>query len=348
MSKIVFIIIFTFLSLLSFAGSDKTHRAKDSTNIYQKIDTTYIENYRDMLNVKLVFGTRHNTFGFSNKLTKESIEYSINNKINFGIAMSFKAIGFEIQFSPKSLNQNDEKYGKSTQFSLATGGHTRRFIYDVYYRYSEGFHTTAKYKFGTDTVESYYKRPDIINNNIGFNVLYVFNSKKFSSSAPYNLIQKQRRSSGSMLLGLYGFVYTIDADTIIFPDTLYMQYKPEVQFRSAASATFGISCGYSYTLKFFKNCFFNIATIPGISMQKYYSVNAFDKAEFSRSSASVSLQSKFSLGYNRKNFFIGMSYVNNTFFISDDEASTINYKFGVFRFYYGHRFDLRKVLKKKL
>lgn len=340
------LVFFLFLPFFSLAENSGT--GKDTANIYNKLDTTYITNYRDWLNVKLVFGARTNTFMMTNKLTKESIEYSINSKVNFGIGINFKFIGLEVQFSPKAFNQNDQLYGKSTQFSLAANGNTRRFIYEIFYRYNEGYHTTRTYIFPPDSVESYYKRPDIINNNLGANILYVFNNKKFSSAAPYNLTQKQRKSAGSFLLGAYAFSYSIEGDTIIHPDTLYSGYKPEMQFRSAASYTLGLSCGYTYTIIFFKHWFFNIATIPGFSMQQFTSVNAFDKSVFTKNTGSLSLQSKFSLGYNRKQFFMGMSWVNNNFLINSDEASTMNYKYGTFRFYYGHRFDLRKMLKKKL
>jgi hypothetical protein len=347
MKKLLYLIFLVLTSGTSLA-EEYLRKGKDTANIYRKIDTTFIHSYRDMLNVKLITSVRTNVFSLTNKLTKESIEYSITNKVNFGVGLSFKAIGLEVQFSPKALNQNDALYGKTTQFSLATGGHSRRFIYDVYYRYSEGYHTTKKYKFGEDTVETYYKRPDIINNNIGINIIYIFNNKKFSSSAPYSLTQKQRKSAGSFLLGTYAFAYTLSADTVILPDTMYKQFKPSLQFQNAASLTWGVSCGYTYTLVFLKNCFFNIATIPGISVQEFYSENSFTKEVYNRSSASLSLQSRFSMGINKPRWFLGLSWANNKFLISDDKEATLNYKFGVFRFYYGYRFDLRKALKKTM
>jgi hypothetical protein len=126
---------------------------------------------------------------------------------------------------------------------------------------------------------------------------------------------------------------------------MYRQFKPELQFRSAASLSWGVSCGYTYTLVFFRNWFFNIATVPGLAFQQFYSENAFNKELYLRNSLSLSLQSRFSMGYNRKNYFIGISWANNKFLISDSKEATMNYKFGVFRFYYGHRFDLSR--KKK-
>lgn len=347
--RFLLLLLICTLPFVSLAGDAYRHRP-DSTHIFRKLDTTYIDNYRDLLTVKLITAIRYNSFKLSSLTNKQSIEYSINNKLNLGLGMTFKGIGFEVQYSPKWLNQNDEKYGKSSEFALSSSGNTRRFIYDVYYRRAEGFHSKAQYVLLGDTVASYYKRPDLVNQNLGANILYIFNNKRFSSSAPYNLTQRQRKSAGSFLLGAYAFVYTLDADTLIFPDTMYRSFSPHVQLKSAAALTAGLSIGYTYTLVFGKYWFINIATVPGISIQQFQSINGINGDAYVRNNSNLSLQSRFSFGYNRRDFFLGFSYTGSNFLITGagDKESSINYKFGFFRIYYGHRFDIRKMLKKHL
>jgi hypothetical protein len=282
MNKYCLYISFWLISF-STAFADGERRPKDSTNIYQKIDTNFVENYKDMLNAKLIAVVRTNQFSIKNKLNGSTLEYSINTNLNMGIGLTFKGIGFEFQFNPKGLNKDDAVYGKSSQFAIASSANTRRFIYDAYYRYNQGFHTTAMYRVPGDTIYDYYKRADLRNYNAGVNLIYIFNNKRFSSAAPYSLTQRQRKSAGSLLLGSYFFLYGIDADSLIYPDTLYKSFNKEVQFADASSVTFGISCGYTYTFVFFRNWFANIATVPGISLQQFYSINAFDQKVYSRS-----------------------------------------------------------------
>lgn len=341
------LLIFFVVPLTLFAGGDR-HR-NDST-IYRKLDTLFIDNYRDLLTVKLITAIRFNSFKLESTASKEALNYSINNKVSFGLGMTFKGIGFEAQFSPKALNQNDEKYGKSSEFSLATSGNTRRFIYDLYYRYTQGFHTTAQYVLPGDTLSQYYKRPDIVNQQLGANILYVFNNKRFSSSAPFNLTQRQKKSTGSFLLGAYAFAYTLDADSLIFPDTLYKGFSSTVQLKDAASLTAGLAIGYTYTLVFGKYWFVNLLTVPGISVQKFQSVNGLTDELYSRTNSNLSLQYRFSFGYNRRDFFLGFSYTGSGYLLTAaaDKESSMNYSMGLFRIYYGHRFDIRKLLKKKL
>ncbi|MDF2438125.1 MAG: hypothetical protein K0Q95_2501 [Bacteroidota bacterium] len=342
------LILFSVLAFSCYAHENR--RAKDSTNIYQKVDTNYVVSFKDLLNVKLFAVVRTNSFTVSDRDSLSSIQYTINTKLNMGIGFTFKGVGFDIEYSPPGLNNDDAKYGKSSQFAVSTSANGRKFIYDVYYRQYNGFRTTAMYNVANDTVFDYSKRADIRNYHAGFTLTYVFNNKRYSSAAPYSLSQKQRKSAGSFLLGTYAFLYGLTADSIIYPDSVFRSFRKELQFSAAASYTFGVSCGYTYTLVFGKkkNWFINIATLPGISYQQFYSVNAFDKSTFTNNTAAFSLQSRLSMGYNRKNYFIGVYWMGNNFVLGDDKQASIQYKYGTFKFYYGHRFDIRKMLKKKL
>lgn len=348
MRRVIFLIIFITIKFSLSAHNEQ--RKKDSTNIYQKVDTNYVMGFRDLLTVKLFAVVRTNSFIISDHDSLSSIQYTINTKLNMGIGVTFKGIGFDIEYSPPGLNNDDARYGKSSQFAVSTSANGRRFIYDVFYRQYQGFRTNAMYNVAGDTTYDYSRRPDIQNYHAGFTLTYVFNNKRYSSAAPYSLSQKQRKSAGSLLIGTYAFLYGLTADSIMYPDTVYKKFRKELQFSAASSYMFGVSCGYTYTLVFGKkkNWFINVATLPGISYEQFYSVNAFDKSTFSKDALSFSLQSRISMGYNRKNYFIGVYWMGNSFILGDTNQASINYKYGTFKFYYGHRFDIRKMLKKRL
>jgi hypothetical protein len=349
MRKIFFIFILTFAAFSAMAGGDRHHK-NDTLHIYRKIDTTFIQDFHDMLNVRAIAVRRYNQFSVTDNISQNKLQYEINNNLNMGLGFSFKSIGLEFQYNPPGINKDDYLYGKSTQYSLSTGGNARKFIYDAYFRYSKGFHTTSAYKIPNDSTgrSEFIYRPDIVNYNAGFNVLYVFNNKRFSSSAPYSFTQRQIKSAGSLLLGTYALLYSITADSVIFPDSLKRFFQPDVQFKNAASITWGISCGYTYTLVFGRYWYVNIATVPDISVQEFYSINAYDQTSHSKVALGLALQSRFSIGWNKKLNFFGICYNANNYWINNDTKSGLNYKFSAVRIYYGHRFDLRKVLKKRL
>ncbi|MES2140009.1 MAG: DUF4421 family protein [Bacteroidota bacterium] len=335
------IILLLFISEASFAMEQTT--SGDST-LCNKIDTTCIESCRKLLMAKVVLEGRYNSFSITDNTFGKKLEYSINSNTNLGFGLNYKGIGVEFQFSPKSLNNDNALYGKSKQFSISTSANGRRFIYDVYLRSSQGFHTTTGTPIEGDTTGAlaYYYRSDIQNINLGMECVYLFNNKHFSSSAPYNFTQRQKKSAGTKLLGTFFSLYTIGADSVIFPDSLKNRFKPEVQFKDAANLVWGISFGYTYTFVFRKYWFLNLYALPGLSIQQYIATNAYSEQTKSKVSLGIAFQSRLSFGYNKPRYFFGFAFLGNNYTINNDKSSSLNYKYGSLRFYYGYRFNLRK------
>lgn len=342
-------IVFLLLCFSKSVFAVYCNELKDST-LYRNIDSTCIENCRNLLMAKFVIEERFNKFSITDNITKKKLEYSINSNSNLGFGLTYKGIGFEFQFAPKGLNNDNALYGKSNQFSISTSANGRRFIYDVYLRHSQGFHTTTGSKIEGDTTGAlaYFYRPDIKNLNVGGECVYLFNNKHFSSSAPYNFTQRQKKGAGSMLLGTFFSLYSINADSVIFPDSLKDRFKPEVQFKDAGSLTWGISYGYTYTFVFHKYWFCNLYTLPGLSIQQYFSTNAYSEQTKSKVSLGFAFQSRISFGYNRPRYFFGFSALSNNYTINNDKSSSLNYNYGSVRIYYGYRFNLRKDYLKRI
>ncbi len=336
-----------FLSQMIFALNYTEN--KDSI-FYKKTDTVYIENFRNLLTAKLLLTGRYNKFSITDNITGKSLEYSINSTTNLGLGLTYKAIGIEFQFAPRGLNNDNDKFGKSQQFSIAASANSRRYIYDFYSRINQGFHTTTGSQIPGDTTGAlaYFYRPDIININLGMEFVYLFNNKHFSSSAPYNFTQRQKKGAGTMLLGTFFSLYSINADSVIFPDSLKDRFKSEVQFKDAASFTYGISFGYTYTFVFHKYWFINIYTLPGFSVQQYYSTNAYSQQTKSNVELGLAMQTRIAFGYNRPKYFFGFSALGNNYTINNDKKSSLNYNYGSVRVYYGYRFNLRKDYFKRL
>lgn len=313
-----------------------------------KFDTTFIETFRQRLILKVAVIERFNTFSITDQATKRKLEYSINSSTNIGIGVSYKGIGIELQVAPKFLgnNSDDYKYGKTSQFSLSTSANSRRFIYDVYVRANQGFHTTEGFDEPGDTINKpiFLYRPDIYNFNLGAEVVYIFNNKHFSSSSPYNFTQRQKRGAGSALFGTLFSIYTVSADSAIFPDSLKSHFAPEVQFKEAGSLTWGVSFGYTYTFVFGrkKSWFANLYTLPGLAVQQYYATNVYSQQTKSRVALGIPFQLRLSLGYNRPNYFWGFAFMGNNYQVNTDRRANFSYQFGSVRVYYGYRFKLKK------
>ncbi len=129
MRKAILFFILMILTVSDYAREEQ--RRKDSTNIYQKVDTNYVVSFRDLLNVKLFAVIRSNSFTISDHDSLSSIKYAINTKLNMGIGFTFKGIGFDIEYSPPGINNDDAQFGKSSQFAVSSSANGRRFIVSV-------------------------------------------------------------------------------------------------------------------------------------------------------------------------------------------------------------------------
>lgn len=337
--------VFSASSLLALTSKKDTI---DSKNIYQKVDTTYIENFRKFLITKTYISSRYNDFSVVVDSTKQKLEYSINSNTNLGLGISYKGVGVDIQFTPKNWNNNKDEsiFGKSNQFALSTSSNGRRFIYDVYLRINTGFYNTNGYSVIGDTTNKliYINQPNMLNFSLGSELVYIFNNKRFSSAAPYNFTQRQKKSAGSKLLGGFFSLYTVDVDSLIIPDTLKEAFSSEILFKNAGTFSAGISFGYTYTLIFGKRkmAYANIYFLPALAVQQYYATNNLDEVNRSKVALGLPLQYRFSIGVNRKRFFLGFAAMGVSHTLNTDQGASFNYRFGNVRFFYGYRFGLKK------
>ncbi|MDP1747248.1 MAG: DUF4421 family protein, partial [Bacteroidota bacterium] len=73
-----------------------------------------------------------------------------------------------------------------------------------------------------------------------------------------------------------------------------------------------------------------------------FSTNAYSEQTKSKVSLGFAFQSRASFGFNKPRYFWGLSFLGNNYTINNDKSSSLNYKYGSIRLYYGYRFNLRK------
>ena len=342
--------ILLFILFISETVIATNHSKKLDSIAAEKIDTNYIHDFDEELNIKLVDEVDNNNFSIRDNITQKTYGYNINTAVNLGFGVDYRGIGFELLFTPNSFNNDDNLYGRTKQFSLSTGANSRRFTYSAYIRRNQGFHSTVGSKIPGDTTGAleYYYRPDITNYDVGGEFTYIVKNKKFSSSAPYDFTQRQIKSTGSLLIGGFFSVYGINADSVVIPDSLKKNFKPEVQFRKASTFTIGASCGYTYTLVFHKYWFVNIYLLPGLAIQRYASINAYDQQTKPNVTLGLAFQGRLAFGVNKKRNYLGIAFSGNDYTINNDTKSSLNYHYGSIRLCYGHRFDAPKILKRQV
>jgi len=172
--------------------------------------------------------------------------------------------------------------------------------------------------------------------------LYVFNSKKFSARAAFVQTDLQKKSAGSFLAGGFASLYSMYADSSVIPNELKDEFDPLLIFNQISVSNIGLAFGYSHTFVMWKKFYFSITLVPGIALQSFsVSYEETDELE-TGTNASFRMLSRTALLYNTEKWYTGFTFQDDGFSNSTNtqSKSTITYDVGVFRLFYGRRFDV--------
>ena len=108
---------------------------------------------------------------------------------------------------------------------------------------------------------------------VSFSAYYVFNHKHFSYPAAYNQSTVQRKSCGSMLLGMGYSKQEVNFDYTQLPSELLgtgndERIVDELKFSRISYDYYFVSTGYGYNWVFARNCLFGASFMPSVGIRK--------------------------------------------------------------------------------
>ncbi|PSL46759.1 uncharacterized protein DUF4421 [Chitinophaga niastensis] len=278
-------------------------------------DTTYIEDHTEDITFRLYGSKKYTKYDIADTKQKRHILYRPNTPFNLGFGVNYRFIGVNLGFNLPFVNQHNDKYGKTTYLDLQTHIYLRKLVVDFYGQSYKGYYiANPKAVFGNDyaALNPYPMRPDIENLNLGLNVQYIFNDKKFSYRAPNLQNEYQKKSAGSFIVGAEIFFAKIEGDSSLVPaniiDTTFL--RDEHYYRSGI-ASIAANFGYAYTYVFKKHFFVSLSFTGGLGANQTRLF--FENGHVSHN---VGLQFsntiRGSIGYNSSRYFAGIHYVGMT------------------------------------
>ncbi|MCK4406103.1 MAG: DUF4421 family protein [Bacteroidales bacterium] len=338
-------IILLILILCDF----KVSASEKDTLKSSKLNPEYIADYKDLLTARFYLLSESICFTINPTNFGKEINYRPNIDIKNGIAGFYKWFGLGLAVkNPFSSNKNDIK-GKSKVIDLRINAYGNAIAAELSFQdYRHFYIENADDIFQSwNTGDKYPQRPDMHIFSTSAILYYIFNYKKHSIRASYIQNERQKKSSGSIML-MPSFIYLkLSADSSIIPQTIIDKYNidPNEQIIKGVFFTYGLSAGYSYTVVFLKYFYINFSFIPGMFLQTY----KYDTEEGVNKSEEVSLLwlSRGALGYNSDKFYVGIGGVFgfNASPVQIGEAN-FNYNMNQIRFWIGTRFDVFKKKKK--
>ncbi len=337
--KLLFLFIICSLILSAQVESQLTPHAKKIT-----IDTNYIEDLSDKLNLFLYGKTKYKYLHYSNLESGQAVDYSPNDRFNVGFGFSYKWMGIGIAFNLPFINDDDDKYGKTDRLDMQMNVFARKFFIDLFLDYYQGFYVTNPGDVYEDHDESmgYPKHPEMVTADVGLSFVYIINNKKFSYRASFTQNEIQKRMAGSMLVGVIAYYSGTAADTSFIPLPLIQDFAEHENYRftEVEALSIGPVFGYAYNFVIAKRFLITISTLPGLMYQ-----NTKTRSELGAVSKGGDIGfvigNKISICYNRGNYFGGFNYNDfHTFY--NYKTMGLSTNVGNFKLFFGRRFNVKK------
>lgn len=215
---------------------------------------------------------------------------------NIGIQANYSILSASYSVDLNAAVSGKKSHHKKLGFSFSCA----RLYGEAYYWRNDG-NTTIR-KFGNDSSHKIY---DINFDGINFKAFgvlgfYVFNYKKFSYPAAYNLSNYQLRSAGSWILGFTGTFYDCDFDFTRLPQNVLSEINMPLSRYRLDYNSVNIMGGYSYNWVINRHFMYNITTLPAIGVSFSFS----DASAGRQEDFSIALRQMMSLTYTNRQFFV--------------------------------------------
>ena len=272
----------------------KTYRwLNHALNYY---DTAYVVNPGKTSGKKWKIMLKNNNWidFYSGHLSKWRSYVQLNSDVTslFGFQFCGMGLSFTYMINVRDLLAGKFIRNRRLQFSFTTS----RIFIEAYYRKNDEstVHINWLGKWHGSVIFPGLKRE-----GYGLDAYYIFNHTRYSQAAAYCFSKYQKRSSGSLLSG----IYLSHQDVVMDMSKLDPKLKPylpddvtDYRFRYR---DFGVMMGYGYSWVFHHGWLFNITAVPSIGYRHSFPVSIDGK----RSLLSTNMNARLALVRTAGNFF---------------------------------------------
>lgn len=320
---------------------------------FDNIDTTYIEPQHYNYTVMLQNTNTYEQYTLSSK-DGQRISFSPDPTFRLGPYFGWRWVFLGYTIDLKHINASS-KHTNKKEFDLSL--YSSMLGIDLFWRQtgndyhvqnmtmSDSFDASAMKKAPFDGLKSSIK---------GFNLYYIFNHRKFSYPAAYSQSTVQRRSAGTMLLGIGYTRHTLDVNfeklSALVDEKLGKKEDGTSRIDSSLSFTkvkytdVSVSCGYAYNWVFAKNWLFNASVSVGVAYNQSKSDTEhtrLDLRDFSFKNFNFDGIGRFGIVWNNTKWYAGASTIIHSYNYKKEQFSTNN-SFGSLNIYVGVNFGRKR------
>ena len=318
-------------------------------------DSAYIEDQHYNYTVMLQNTNTYELYTLRNK-EGQSITFAPDMSWRLGPYLGWRWVFLGYTFDLKHINASDHHTSKK---ELDLSLYSSMLGVDLFWRQTGNDYHIERMKLGDDINASAMRKApfDGFKSSIkGFNLYYIFNHRKFSYPAAYAQSTVQRRSAGTMLLGIGYTRHKLEVDWDKLSDLVDSRLNPDgthepsakidssLMFSQVKYSDVNVSCGYAYNWVFAKNWLFNFSLSMGLAYNQSSSDvegEHFDFKNFDFKNVNVDGIGRFGLVWNNTKWYAGMSAIIHSYNYKKSQFSTNN-SFGSINVYVGVNFGRKR------
>ena len=315
---------------------------------FTRIDSSYIE--PQQFNFAFMLQNTNTYELYRLKIEKnQSVTLAPNPSVKVGPFFGWRWIFLGYTFDISHLNDNSGKQ----EFNLSL--YSAQIGIDLFYKKTGNDYKIKNIDLG-NKISS--KNINNLEFNVfeasikGFNLYYIFNHHKFSYPAAFSQSTIQRKSAGSMLIGIGVTNHSIGVDWDNMENLLKEKLNitnqavldSSIRFERIKYTDISLSCGYAYNWAFAHNWLL----AGSLSLAIGYKHSKGNTNNTSGTNTSFSLQNfnldgigRFGLVWNNKRWYAGSSAILHGYNYHKKQFSTNNI-FGTLNIYAGVNFGRRK------
>lgn len=263
-------------------------------------DTAYVTNPGKTSGKKWKIMLKNNNWidFYSGHLSQWKSYVQMNSDVTslFGFQICGMGLSFTYMINARDLLAGKFIRNRRLQFSFTTS----RIFIEAYYRKHDqsSLHLNWLGRWHGSVIFSGLKRE-----SYGFDAYYIFNHTHYSQAAAYCFSKYQKRSSGSLLAGIYASHQDVVMDMSTLSPELKAHLPDKVTDYRFRYRDFGFLCGYGYSWVFHHGWLYNITFAPSIGYRHSFP-NSIDGK---KSMFSTNVTAKMALVRTAGNFFYALT-----------------------------------------
>lgn len=320
-------------------GNTVRHLLNGDPNAPPDHDTSYIASYRSNLTLSLL--VRYQSVDVDIEQDEgDDLSFSANTTEQYGVGLNFKWLSAEATFNVPAFDDYDPALGKSRSRGFGLGYTGRRLWARGFWNNTTGYYlqNPTRWTEGWKEGDAPVTRPDISSKSYVLSVNYALSGKRrFSQNAALFQVERQKKSAGTFVVGLSGWLTTVAGDSSLLSPALVDTFQLASGFRQLDRTVAAFTIGYTHTFTFWKKGFITASWMPGLGYV-HQRIGVGGTTELEGSGAGAVSEFKLGAGYNGNRWYtaLTMAYYYSTTPIAEHLNLSTNY--GFIRFALGIRF----------